>query len=377
MAKFIAALIATLTLFGAPAAYASQAAHPTHPTHPSKHQGDQQHPYTYVLRGTVNSYYPAVNGSGSITITLTSSHVEGISTKNATLTGTALTFVVAPTTHIVSPNGSGIAAGDQVLVKVRATKGLSITTLGDGSYPAQAVIDQGTRGADLGDQRGKNHEHAMATYVLRGALSSYTAASAGSIGTITVTLLPRRLWDMNLTGTTLTGTALTFFVAPTTHIVVHHGSSITNGDLGVVLVRAPKGSDTTTLESYPAQAVIDQARSGASHGDRGKDQEHSNVTYTVQGTVSNYVPANGSTDGSVTVTLPLPRFWGTPLTGTAVTATTLTFTINGNTRIVSRNGAGILHGEQVLVKVRAPKGSSLATIESIPATAIIDQAGRH
>jgi hypothetical protein len=31
----------------------------------------------------------------------------------------------------------------------------------------------------------------------------------------------------------------------------------------------------------------------------------------------------------------------------------------------------------VLVKVRAPKGSSLATIESIPATAIIDQAGRH
>ena len=60
MAKFIAALIATLTLFGAPAAYASQAAHPTHPTHPSKHQGDHEHSMTtYTLRGTVVSYGPA------------------------------------------------------------------------------------------------------------------------------------------------------------------------------------------------------------------------------------------------------------------------------------------------------------------------------
>ena len=371
MAKFIAALIATLTLFGAPAAYASQAAHPTHPTHPSKHQGDQPHPYTYVLRGTVGSYTAASSSDGSIAITLTSSHVEGISTKNATLTGTALTFVVAPTTHIVLHDGLPVAFGDQVLVKVRAPHKVS-SVAGLGNLTALAVIDQGKRGADLGDQRGKNHEHAMATYVLRGALSSYTAASAGSIGTITVTLLPRRLWDMNLTGTTLTGTALTFFVAPTTHIVVHHGSSITNGDLGVVLVRAPKGSDTNTLGGLTAQAVIDQARSGASHGDHGKDQEHSNVTYTVQGTVSSFTVGS-----SIAVTLPPPRFWGTPLTGTAVTATTLTFTINGNTRIVSPNGSGILIGEQVLVKVRAPKGSSLAAIELTPATAIIDQTGRH
>ncbi len=369
MAKFIAALIATLTLFGAPAAYASQAAHPTHPTHPSKHQGDQQHPYTYVLRGTVNSYYPAVNGSGSITITLTSSHVEGMSSTGTSLTGTTLIVAVAPTTHIVLHKASGIANGDRGVVLVRAPKGSSVSALT--STPALAVIAQAQRGEDLGDHRGKNHEHSMATYVFRGALSNYTAAGPNSIGTITVTLLPRRLWDMNLTNTTLTGTALTFLVAPTTHIVLHKGSTITNGDLGVVLVRAPKGSDTSMLGGLTAQAVIDQARSGASHGDHGKDQGHSNVTYTVQGTVSSF------TSSSITVTLPPPSFWGTPLTGTAVAATTLTFTIDASTRIVSRNGSVITTGDQVLVKVRAPKGSSLATIESTPATAIIDQAGRH
>ncbi len=371
MAKFIAALIATLTLFGAPAAYASQAAHPTHPTHPSKHQGDHEHSMTtYTLRGTVVSYGPAFGiTEGSITVTLTSSHVEGTS---STATAGSLTFAVTSSTHIVVPKGSSLATGDPVLVKVRAPKGSPITTLGDGSYPAQAVIDQAQRGEDLGDHRGKNHEHSMATYVFRGALSNYTAAGPNSIGTITVTLLPRRLWDMNLTGTAVTGTSLTFLVAPTTHIVLHKGSTITNGDLGVVLVRAPKGSDTNMLGGRTAQAVIDQARSGASHGDHGKDQEHSNVTYSVQGTVSTFTLGS-----SITVTLPPPRFWGTPLTGTAVTATTLTFTIGASTRIVSRNGSVITTGDQVLVKVRAPKGSSLATIESIPATAIIDQAGRH
>ncbi len=372
MAKFIAALIATLTLFGAPAAYASQAAHPTHPTHPSKHQGDQQHPYTYVLRGTVVSYGSAIGSTNdTISITLTSSHVEG--TSSTATADSLLIFSVTSSTHIVVPKGSSLATGDPVLVKVRATKGLSITTLGNGSYAAQAVIDQAQRGEDLGDHRGKNHEHAMATYVFRGALSNYFPASASGSGTITVTLLPRRLWDMNLTGTAVTGTTLIFAVAPTTHIVLHKGSTITNGDLGVVLVRAPKGSDTSTLETSPALAVIDQARSGASHGDHGKDQEHSNVTYSVQGTVSTFTAGSSS----ITVTLPPPRFWGTPLTGTAVTATTLTFTIDASTRIVSRNGSGISTGDQVLVKVRAPKGSSLATIESIPATAIIDQAGRH
>ncbi|MDA8287501.1 MAG: hypothetical protein M0014_03420, partial [Actinomycetota bacterium] len=287
MAKFIAALIATLTLFGAPAAYASQAAHPTHPTHPSKHQGDQQHPYTYVLRGTVVSYGSAIGSTNdTISITLTSSHVEG--TSSTATADSLLNFSVTSSTHIVVPKGSSLATGDPVLVKVRATKGLSITTLGNGSYAAQAVIDQAQRGEDLGDHRGKNHEHAMATYVFRGALSNYFPASASGSGTITVTLLPRRLWDMNLTGTAVTGTTLIFAVAPTTHIVLHKGSTITNGDLGVVLVRAPKGSDTSTLETSPALAVIDQARSGASHGDHGKDQEHSNVTYSVQGTVSGF-----------------------------------------------------------------------------------------
>ncbi len=375
MAKFIAALIATLTLFGAPAAYASQAAHPTHPTHPThpdKNQGDRKHSdVTYRLRGTLSNYLAATSSTnGSITVTLTSSHVEGMSSTGTSLTGTTLIVAVAPTTHIVLHKASGIANGDRGVVLVRAPKGSSVSALT--STPALAVIDQAQRGEDLGDHRGKNHEHSMATYVFRGALSNYTAAGPNSIGTITVTLLPRRLWDMNLTGTTLTGTALTFFVAPTTHIVLHKGSTITNGDLGVVLVRAPKGSDTSTLETSPALAVIDQARSGASHGDHGKDQEHSNVTYSVQGTVSTFTPGS-----SITVTLPPPRFWGTPLTGTAVTATTLTFTIGASTRIVSRNGSGISTGDQVLVKVRAPKGSSLATIESTPATAIIDQAGRH
>ncbi|MDA8296188.1 MAG: hypothetical protein M0004_06315 [Actinomycetota bacterium] len=371
MARFIAALIATLMLLGTPAAYAAQPAHPAHPGAPFAHRGDRDHAdATYALRGTLSNYVaPSATANGSITVTVFAPQGEDQPLTGTVLTGTALTFAVTSATRIVLHGASAITNGDRGTVLVRAPKGSSVTTLE--ATPALAVIDQAQGGADLGDHGGRKG-HADATYVLRGTLSNYIAPSATANGSITVTLLPPPLWDLSLTGTALTGTTLTVAITTQTRVVLHGASAIANGDRGTVLVRAPKGSSVTTLEATPALAVIDQADAS---GDRGGHEQHVDKSYVIRGTLSNYIAPSATANGSITVTLAPPRFWGVPLTGTAVTGTSLTFSIATTTRIVLHGAASIANGDPGLVKVRAPRNSSLSVIEATPASAVIDRAG--
>jgi hypothetical protein len=157
MRKFLIAAVSAATIIGVPtAAFAAKPVHPTTPasanasanahgatgvtgatgatgvTHPAK-------PPTvmFVLRGTLSNYTAATSStSGSISITVKKSNFEQKSLKSLTLT-----FTANSKTNVVLHNGKAIANGDRGIVKVRAPKNSSATTLQ--TETAFQVIDQG------------------------------------------------------------------------------------------------------------------------------------------------------------------------------------------------------------------------------------------
>ena len=93
-------------------------------------------------------------------------------------------------------------------------------------------------------------------FVLRGTLSSYTAASGSTDGTISITVK-----RSNFENTALKGSTLTFAVSSKTKVVLHDGNAIADDDAGVIKVRAQKHSSATTLQTKTAFNVIDQGAS--------------------------------------------------------------------------------------------------------------------
>ena len=264
MARFIAAFITTLTLLGAPAAFASRPSRPTRPTRPTASASSQTDParptVMFVLRGTLGNYTAATRTSdgsitdGSITVTVSSSNLEG-----EALSGTALTLSVTPRTRVVLHGLTSIANGDRGIVMVRAPKGSGAMTLE--TSPAFGVIDQASSDMGTGGKAPEDPARPTVMFVLRGTLSDYTAATSSSDGSITVTVS-----SSNLEGKAPTGTTLTLSVTPRTRVVLHRLRTITSGDRGIVKVRAVKGSDVAALLTspafqIPAFQIIDQASS--------------------------------------------------------------------------------------------------------------------
>ena len=93
-------------------------------------------------------------------------------------------------------------------------------------------------------------------YVLRGTLSNYTAANGSTNGSVSVLVK-----SSNFESKSFKGTTLTFAVTSSTNVVLHNGNAITNGDRGVVKVRAAKKSSATALQTSSAFEVIDQGAS--------------------------------------------------------------------------------------------------------------------
>jgi hypothetical protein len=143
-------LIAALALVGVPGA--ALAAKPTHPATPANSHANSNASNTsatgtssnaktkgqsakvmFVLHGELGAY-TAANGStnGSITITVTSSNHESSALKTMTLT-----FPVSSRTKVEGT----VRSGDKGIVKVRAPKNASATTLQ--TLTAFQVIDQG------------------------------------------------------------------------------------------------------------------------------------------------------------------------------------------------------------------------------------------
>jgi hypothetical protein len=99
--------------------------------------------------------------------------------------------------------------------------------------------------------RGAAHAKQV-TYVLRGALSAYTAATATTTGSVTIAVTGGNCFVRALAGTTVT-----FTLDHSTRVV--HGDSISDGDRGTIQLRGPKTVDTTTVAAVTPRLVIDQA----------------------------------------------------------------------------------------------------------------------
>jgi hypothetical protein len=128
LALAAAALTASAAFAAAPAGKGKPATSPSnsHPATPT---------VMFVLHGTVQSY-TAVNGTtpGSVAISLTSWN-RGSFTK-----GQILTFTIGTSAKVTLHNGAAPVKGDNALVKVRATKAATVTSVSS----IFQFIDQGT-----------------------------------------------------------------------------------------------------------------------------------------------------------------------------------------------------------------------------------------
>jgi hypothetical protein len=141
------AVIAALALAGVPAgALAAKPSHPVTPantnanSHPNgtttttgSHGNSANATVTFVLHGKVTSY----TAGSSIGLTLTSANRD-----RSTLTsGLAFTAKLDSNTKVVLHDGAAVAPGDIAVVKIRAPKSASASTLS--STAASQVVDQG------------------------------------------------------------------------------------------------------------------------------------------------------------------------------------------------------------------------------------------
>jgi hypothetical protein len=94
--------------------------------------------------------------------------------------------------------------------------------------------------------------HAV-TFVLHGTLSHFTAANGATPGTITVLVSAS-----NHHGAALKGQTLTFALSASSKVVLDADKQITDGERGLVKVRAPKKTDGITLVTLTPAMVIDQ-----------------------------------------------------------------------------------------------------------------------
>jgi hypothetical protein len=88
------------------------------------------------------------------------------------------------------------------------------------------------------------------SYVLRGTLSDYTAATPAAAGGVTIKVLAG-----NCIARTFIGTSLTFALAPATRV---HARSISDGDRGALVVRGAKQLDATALAKLVPRLVSDR-----------------------------------------------------------------------------------------------------------------------
>jgi glycine cleavage system regulatory protein len=206
----------------------------------------------------------------------------------------------------------------------------------------------------------------QATYELKGTLSNYTAYNAGTSTNGSITIV---VSDANPQGKSLKGQTLTFQVDAQTAISLKDGlTTITNGDTGMVKVRAAKNiapaALAATLQLSPASQINDQGV-----------KKVPQVTYVLKGTLSNYTPYNsvGPVNGSITIVVKSAKPHAKSLKGA-----TLVFTIDANTKVeLNDKLTTITDGDKGVIKVRAPKKIAPAdlatTLQSYPAKSVHDQ----
>jgi hypothetical protein len=98
--------------------------------------------------------------------------------------------------------------------------------------------------------RGAAHAK-LVTFVLRGKLSKYSAATTTQAGSVTMAVT-----GGNCFARALAGTAITFALSTDTRVV--NGGSVSDGDRGAIQLRGAKTLDAAALAKVTPRLVIDQ-----------------------------------------------------------------------------------------------------------------------
>ena len=202
----------------------------------------------YELKGTLSAYtaYNSVGPvNGTITIKVADANPQGKALK-----GQTLTFVVDANTAVWLKSGlTTITDGDSGMIRVMAAKNIPPADLAATlqTSPAKAVKDAGVKPVP------------MTTYTLKGTLSKYTAYDNVTPANGTVTLVVKRAMPH---GKSLKGMTLVFTIDANTKIRLNDKlTTITDGDRGIIKVRAPKkiakADLAATLQASPAKSVHD------------------------------------------------------------------------------------------------------------------------
>jgi hypothetical protein len=94
------------------------------------------------------------------------------------------------------------------------------------------------------------------------------------------------------------------------------------------------------------------------------------VLWVLRGTIGSYKAANGSTNGSISLTVKSSSLETIML---KAAAQPLGFIVSSKTKIELHNGKPLASGDRVTVKVRAPKNSSAAALSTMTAFQVLDQ----
>jgi sulfur relay (sulfurtransferase) DsrF/TusC family protein len=203
---------------------------------------------TYELKGTLSAYtaYNSVGPvNGTVTIKVSDANPHGKALK-----GQTLTFVVDANTAISLKSGlTTITDGDTGMVRVMAAKSIPPANLAATlqASPAKAIHDRGVKPVQ------------MRMYTLKGTLSKYTAYDKVTPANGTVTLVVKNATPH---GKSLKGMTLVFTIDAMTKVKLNDGlTTITDGDKGIIKVRAPKkiakADLAATLQASPAKTVHD------------------------------------------------------------------------------------------------------------------------
>jgi hypothetical protein len=141
--------------------------------------------------------------------------------------------------------------------------------------------------------------------------------------------------------------------------------------IAVIAALALAAVPAAALAAHPATPANSHANSNANAtsttGASTQANSHASaakVLFVLRGTLTAYTAANGTTNGSVSITVK-----GSNHESSLLKTTTLTFPVSSSTKIVGTFKAG----DNGIVKVRAAKNSTSATLQTLTAFQVIDQ----
>ena len=140
--------------------------------------------------------------------------------------------------------------------------------------------------------------------------------------------------------------------------------------LVLLIVIALVALPSAALAAKPPRAEIAVSGEDAGQsGRRNRAKPARTIMYVLRGKLSQFMPAQGAANGSITIEVKRANHHGRSLRGVS-----LTFVVTANTKVVLNEGlTTIANGDRGMVKVRAPKRATAEALQGLAARQVIDQ----